>query len=597
MDRVGATPREHRAPAARRHREHGAAPAAQAAASEPVATGPYANPVAAVARTTLATREALPQGPGSDSLRAAIVQDMQRRYGNQAVQNFLRQGDARRSAVQRDGPPAGAPGGGSPAPGAPAADQGAIGDVVLSLGNRTLFDHDSYEKKWVHDLANVELYGAGQLEVPQLTDKKLKAELGLFANANVHANFYAGYGPGELRNLKVGMSRKQALLLGAAMATGGVGLAALATYLGKFTATAQLSVPTKVTLGFGVTGQLRAGASLVREIAYLETGVSADATAEVAMPIERDVSLYWDGGKLHVERKWEIDPTLDLEFQLNAFIKAELLETWSWEKHWNLTKTLIDKWPLRAILELHGDADEAPQLSAANMAMLRPRKGVKFTIEEDKMDDSALVKKVFRGSKGDPDKVEKKGAGRGSAGGAGRHRAPVGTEDDPILMIWAKPLGRYRNPVWLDTPNQQGREPFYRDRPKALPSGKTIGVSGPYWGEVGRVLRKGEKTTRGGQEDAFVKDLEEYGFEGFSDGEYSPDHVLDLDWGGPDSYANLWPLTRSTNVAAGRYHSFDQTVEFNLPDDPPEREPRNEKLSYVFFRGRYFKIKQVADPP
>ena len=116
-------------------------------------------------------------------------------------------------------------------------------------------------------------------------------------------------------------------------------------------------------------------------------------------------------------------------------------------------------------------------------------------------------------------------------------------------------------------------------------------------GTPGLVLQKGTKTTRGGIEKEFAKDLEEYGFEGFSDGDYSPDHVRDLDWGGTDSYGNLWPLERGTNAAAGRYHSFSQEVEFNLPDDPPDREPRKEKLSYEFFRGRTFKIKQVADPP
>jgi Domain of unknown function (DUF4157)/Bacterial protein of unknown function (DUF922) len=479
----------------------------------------------------------------------------------------------------------------------PSVSQGPLGEVVVPLGNWTLFDHDTLvDKNWKRDLGKVMLYGVGSLSVPGITDD-LKTELGLFGVVNAHANFLVDYGPGQLRGLQVGMSKLQALSLGAALVgSGGIGPQfLLSAYLGEFRAMGQLVMPGRINLGFGIAGELSAGAAVGgKEIVYLETGVGADATVDLPIEINQSISLYWNKGRLHLERNFELNPLLSLEFQLNAFIRAHLLDTFKWEKHWNLTKTPIDKWPIKIGIELHGDPDEPAKMTNANMAMLRRGKGVKVKIEQGELEPSELFKKVFKNAKGDKDKVTKTGDDKRDAKASG-HKAPTGTQDDPIEMIWAKPLFRYENPIWLDTPNQEGREPFYRNQSKRLPGGPSIGADGGYFGSVGKVIQKGEKSGRGGQEDNFRKELEKHGYEGFSDGAYSPDHVLDLDWGGPDAFSNLWPLDRDTNSAAGRYHSFNQEVEFNLPDDPPEAAPRKEKLSYEFFRGRYFRIKKVAD--
>ena len=482
-----------------------------------------------------------------------------------------------------------------PSPSGPSISQGPLGDVVIPLGNLTLFDHDTLiDKSWNRDLASVELYGVGSLSIPGVTD--LKTELGLFAVAKAHANFLVEYGPGLLSDLKVGMSTAQAVDLGFAALGGGLLGALSGAYWGKFIATARLHVPAHINLGFGIAGELRAGASLGVEIIYLETGLGADATVDLAIPpIERDITMYWERGRLHLERNFQVNPTLSLEFQLNAFIKAHLLNTFKWEKHWNLTKTPIDQWPIKILLELHGDPDEPAKLASANMAMVSRGKGVKMKVEQGELEPSELFKKVFKNSKGEKDNVTRTGGEERPAGHAD-HKAPIGTQDDPIQMIWAKPPSRYDNPIWLDTPNQSGREPFYRDRKKQLPNKRTIGIDESYLGRQGRVFEKGEKSSRGGKETDFKNDLEQYGYEGFSDGDYSPDHVRDLDWGGPDDYSNLWPLDRETNAAAGRYHSFQQEVEFNVPGDPPEAAPRKEKLSYEFFRGRYFRIKKIGDP-
>jgi hypothetical protein len=487
-----------------------------------------------------------------------------------------------------------------PAQNGPSVGQLPLGEVEIPLGTLTLFDHDTLiDKDWNRDLGKVELYGLGSLSIPGVTD--LKAELGLFAVARARANFLVDYGPGQLRDLKVGMSKRQLYLLGATALTGSSLAAALVAYRGKYTASAQLYVPAHINLGFGIAGELRAGASVGKEIIYLETGVGADATVDLPIKFDEKIFMFWDNGHLHLERRFQLNPTLSLEFQLNAFIKAHLFNKFKWEKRWNLTKTPIDKWPIRILLELHGDPDEPAKLGTANIAMLKRGKNVKMKIEEGDLEPSDLFKKVFKSSKGEKDQVTQKGEERPA--GKGGHKAPTGDENDPILMIWAKPKFRYHNPIWLDTPNQPGREPFYRDTPKQLPNKRTIGIDKKYLKEAGSVFPKGKPENRQGEEDKFVKDLEEYGYEGFSDGGYSPDHVLDLYWGGPDNYSNLWPLDRETNAAAGLYHSSRQEVEFNLPDDPPEAAPRKQKLNYEepprrgeeYFRGRYFRIKQVAD--
>ena len=185
----------------------------------------------------------------------------------------------------------------------------------------------------------------------------------------------------------------------------------------------------------------------------------------------------------------------------------------------------------------------------------------------------------------------------------GKHQAPTGTYEDPILFIWAKPAHRYAVVV-LDGPN--GRERYSSQVPKALPppdQDKTIGVPG-FWGHLQtRPFEKGPGTPSPRRAEVeFKKLLEKHGFgrdgeDGWDDN--SPDHVKDLAWTGADDRSNLWPLDRETNRKAGEYHSYRQIVECNFPDDPPEQPPRRLPLSHPYFKvpGVFFRIREVADPP
>jgi hypothetical protein len=89
--------------------------------------------------------------------------------------------------------------------------------------------------------------------------------------------------------------------------------------------------------------------------------------------------------------------------------------------------------------------------------------------------------------------------------------------------------------------------------------------------------------------------LDEHGFEWDGRVKYSPDHVLDLAWGGKDAFHNLWPLDTFTNSAAGRLHNFQQFVEFRLKTDP-EDEVKRAPLSEPYFLKKFFKINEIRDP-
>lgn len=150
--------------------------------------------------------------------------------------------------------------------------------------------------------------------------------------------------------------------------------------------------------------------------------------------------------------------------------------------------------------------------------------------------------------------------------------APTGkTRNDPIPMIWFKPPGLYPMSIGL------GDERYFFNEPEPLVvppvaglpdvrrSGFTSGeivigidTSGEFFPKEGRVwprvlaspLRTGVKQRN------FRNLLTEYGYDW---GTKEADHVRDLQWGGQDDYANLWPLERTWNNAANRILDQDVT--------------------------------------
>ncbi|HET7461249.1 MAG TPA: DUF4157 domain-containing protein [Longimicrobium sp.] len=158
-------------------------------------------------------------------------------------------------------------------------------------------------------------------------------------------------------------------------------------------------------------------------------------------------------------------------------------------------------------------------------------------------------------------------------------QAPDGVSE-PIPMIWYKPLGGYRNPIWLSG------ERFYRDkRRRLLGHNRWIGV--PFWPDVGTVLTRNQ-TPRGNVAREFMNTIVDEGFE-YED-EYSPDHVQDLMFSGADDFSNLWPLQRDINGPAGPCHQL-QPVWYSNPGDPT---PVQGSIQYL--HGRKFRIIAIRDP-
>jgi hypothetical protein len=177
---------------------------------------------------------------------------------------------------------------------------------------------------------------------------------------------------------------------------------------------------------------------------------------------------------------------------------------------------------------------------------------------------------------------------------------PTGlSRNDPINMIWFKPLSAYPNPIWLkfdpDNPKER-KEPFKRDERQQLPSGqgrqrRWIGV--PHWPSVRDVLLR-NKTKDTGQKGQFRSELAECGYEwDRADRRYEADHVQDLAFAGADSFKNLWPLEANTNEQAGTWHTW-QDVRYSDPLDPPGSPAR---IAPIFqLAGRWFVITEVRRP-
>ena len=124
---------------------------------------------------------------------------------------------------------------------------------------------------------------------------------------------------------------------------------------------------------------------------------------------------------------------------------------------------------------------------------------------------------------------------------------PTGlTRADPIPIIWYKVRADDYYPRHLSI---QGHD-YERDDPKNpvnLPHGEPLGVPDKYWPRLNKVMQliPGERGSKAGD---FRAVLTKFGFDWSG---LQADHVQDLDWGGPDVFENLWPLSDSANLSAG----------------------------------------------
>jgi hypothetical protein len=161
----------------------------------------------------------------------------------------------------------------------------------------------------------------------------------------------------------------------------------------------------------------------------------------------------------------------------------------------------------------------------------------------------------------------------------GSHRAPTGRVDDPIQMTWYKPRSAYAR-VYLGEPGKKTEYKKDQFRRVPPPDNDIIGVAG--FPNVGDPIQRERPTERSGKrEREFVELLADHDFDWRG---WSPDHVLDLAWGGDDEFHNLWPLRSDVNSNAGLMHSSRQFVEYNRPTDDPEQEPRRAPLNHPDFQ-------------
>jgi hypothetical protein len=161
---------------------------------------------------------------------------------------------------------------------------------------------------------------------------------------------------------------------------------------------------------------------------------------------------------------------------------------------------------------------------------------------------------------------------------------------DPIPIIWYKVREDDYYPKRLSIQGQvYGRDD--PSNPRKLPHGEPLGVPNKYWPRLGKVMQL-VPSTRGSKAADFRAVLSGYGFDWTG---LQADHVQDLEWSGPDSFKNLWPLSDSANLSAGPRQNSNQLITYcETPNGP-----RIVDQPLIVFKtgpghyGRFFSIARV----
>ncbi len=169
--------------------------------------------------------------------------------------------------------------------------------------------------------------------------------------------------------------------------------------------------------------------------------------------------------------------------------------------------------------------------------------------------------------------------------------SPTGlTRGDPIPMTWFKVRADDYYPKRLSI---QGHM-FDRDdpsNPRTLPHGEPLGVPERFWPRLNKIMQL-VPSDRGDNADRFRAVLTGYGFDWSG---LQADHVQDLDWGGPDEFANLWPLSSAANMSAGGRQNNQQRITYCETPDGPQvvNQTLLEFKQEPGHFGRYFRIASV----
>jgi len=153
------------------------------------------------------------------------------------------------------------------------------------------------------------------------------------------------------------------------------------------------------------------------------------------------------------------------------------------------------------------------------------------------------------------------------AGRKGQVKKPDGSKGNPMPFIWYKPKSSYVKTLALpnnptdDKSVDRDDGPVFVSYPyQSRSRNEQFGVKEEYWPEKDESFLYDPKPEL--DKDDLGERSEQYRFKrvteslGFPWGsKYQPDHVRDLQFGGLDSFFNLWPLDASQNLRAGATHA------------------------------------------
>ncbi len=457
--------------------------------------------------------------------------------------------------------------GGTPQRSYPTISQGPIGEVVISMPDWTFFDGTSIGKEWSASTGDVTLL---TVPIPQLG---VRVNLG--GSAEASASFRAGLLPATLRNIRVGLTRRQYARLVQPMFIFPIGifprprprtLQALLAFFGaeEVRALAELNVGAFVEATIRASAELRAAASALGlfDVATLSAGLTALGGGRFQANLTESVGLYYEQRRLTFRFSTSLDALLRLYFMLRAHVRATLLG-FSWRKQWPLVRRELNRnWSTGSRMSLNYDNAPASHiaLTTEDFAFVDALKELLTAgSSNESLQQQQLPSTTGSGGTGGG----AGGAGAGGTGGGGSS-APAGrSPSDPIDMRWFKSPSLYPSVLTL------GGDSYYFTEPKGLvvpnqpnlaharrhaiggqlmigiaPSGGSYPTIGSVWPRV----RSGAVRT-GTAQTQFRRLLQAHGYVW---GSQEADHVRDLQWAGLDEYDNLWPLERTHNQEANR---------------------------------------------
>lgn len=171
-----------------------------------------------------------------------------------------------------------------------------------------------------------------------------------------------------------------------------------------------------------------------------------------------------------------------------------------------------------------------------------------------------------------------------------RECRPTGlSPEDAIPIKWFKPIGYYPPVININGYSYHFEKELSEH--KTLQSGEPIGVDWIYRPRIGKQLQLIPLSQTRDNSSWFRDVLEKYGFDWSG---LQVDHVQDLEWGGPDSFENLWPMDSSANMSAGSRNN-NQIIEFCPTPSSSRVRGSLMKMKRVLpqLYGRWFYIQSI----